>query len=373
MKSVNYITNLSYEEISGGGSGVNNAVVGQLKRKFGLNYIGPINLPVNKCDHLVSKMNRVLGFQGKYQFYSNGRLDKIAAKVQDRFEGDPADFNFFHHVTSWIKVKNDVPYFAYTDACFATYVEIFNRKEEFVDKDLNRIYGEEATFMKNANKIFFRSQWAMDETKKLYNLDGDNFQVVKFGGGIDEIPEKDKFTGGLKILFISKEFGSKGGYSVLKAFKLFNKLYPESELLIIGDKPKERIVHPKINFSGFINKSTKEGKAFFRKHLEEAFLLVHPTSKDTNTLVITEAAYYGCPTIASNKFAIPEFIENGKTGFLINNVNDEKEIVEKLKIMAENSKMYYKIRKNVRDKAMKCFTWEMAGQIMIDEIKRHLI
>lgn len=372
MKSVNYITNTPLTEISGGGSGVNNAVVRQLSKTFSLNYVGPINPPASKLLHLVSKTRRMAGLQGGYHFFSNRRLKTIARLVEEEIEKSPADCNFFHHFTSWVLVKNAVPYFGYTDACFATYVEIFNRREEFLKKDLDRIYRQEAAFMDNACKVFFRSQWALDETKKAYNLSGENFRVVRFGGGFEGVPQHDQYGGKLKLLFISKEFIPKGGPVVLKAFVKFHETYPDAELVIIGDQPTESIKHPKIHFEGFLDKATTDGEACFCKHLEEAFLLIHPTTKDTNTLVIVEAAYFGCPSIASSSFAIPEFIENGKTGFLIEDVEDEDEIIEKLKIVAENQILYQKMRKNVRTKALEDFTWDKVGDLIGRDMEKGL-
>ena len=103
------------------------------------------------------------------------------ATTYEEFDSNKIDSNayFFHGFTQWIKTKPNKPYYCFNDACFATYVEIYNNKAEFDSKDLHRIYTQEADWLSKASKIFFRSQWALDETKQAYNLTGDNFVTAE--------------------------------------------------------------------------------------------------------------------------------------------------------------------------------------------------
>jgi hypothetical protein len=136
MKKLAYITNTDLSNSSGGGSGVNFATYTSLNNKFDIKY-----LKVDSKDDLVSKIKPVvskkLGFKRNYHFFSEKRLNNISQSFND-FDAD-VDAYFFHGYTNWIDTKPTKPYFCFNDACFATYVEIYNDRNEFTEKDLDRI------------------------------------------------------------------------------------------------------------------------------------------------------------------------------------------------------------------------------------------
>ena len=72
--------------------------------------------------------------------------------------------------------------------------------------------------------------------------------------------------------------------------------------------------------------------------------------------VFIEAAYYSLPSIGSNTGGIPDTIEDGKTGFLINNFN---ELVEKIKLLYQNESLRKNMGKTAYDRVIKKFTWEL--------------
>lgn len=369
-KIVNFITNLSLEESSGGGSGVNFATYQQLSKHFRVNYIGPVSSPINKVAHFRSKIFRSLGLRGDYFFFSEERLKSISKIIQGKVGDYKADYYFFHGFTPWIKFKPVMPYFAYSDACFSTYVKIYNNINSFSIKDLRRIFDQEAEWLSDASIVFFRSKWALDQTIKDYKISGQNFKVAGLGGFVD-IPAEDDYKGGVNILFVSREFIPKGGIECFNAFKIIKSKIPHATLTIIGEQPPKFVLqYPSVKYMGFLRKSVPEEYAIFKRLLSTAFLLVHPTTKDTNALVITEAGYYGCPAIATNSFAIPEFIIDGETGFLIDNPNNVDQIAEKALSLIANRILYSDMRRQVRSYTTSKFTWNNVGSILWEQIDK---
>ena len=257
MKRITYISNTDIGQNSGGGSGVNFATYMELTNSFNTSYCGPINPDRDLSSKIVSNFKRKIGVQGNYHFFSEKRLSQIKEEVGRNCNPQNADGYFFHGFTPWIKTAINKPYFCFNDACFATYVEIYNNKNEFSNKDLKRIFMQEALWLSKASKVFFRSQWALDETKKHYNLNGENFRNVGVGGFI-EIPVQDEYRNGYNFLFISREFIPKGGMTAVSALKIVRRKYPEANLWVVGQKPTEEVL--KIN--GIVY------KGFFRKNVE---------------------------------------------------------------------------------------------------------
>lgn len=352
---IGYISNIPKNTSSGGGSGVNTAVYKYLQERttyFNYQFINPTS---NKIEKHKSRFQKLIGAPRNYFFFSEKRL-KI---IKEEFNFDEnADFYFFHGFTPWIKTKPDKPYFCFNDACFATYVEIYNAETHFSTKDLNRIFEQEKEWLKKAKAVFFRSNWALIETKKKYNVRGDNFFNVGVGGFID-IPNEDVYSEGNNFLFIAREFIPKGGIEAIKALQIVKKLYPDVSLSILGDQPQDNYINlPGVNYIGFLDKDNSEEYKKMIDIFSNAFALVHPTIKDTNTLVINELAYFGCPAISSNRFAIPEYLINNKTGFLVNDPRNVDEIASKMLQLLNNKGEYNEMRKQARLNAINNNTWD---------------
>jgi len=146
------------------------------------------------------------------------------------------------------------------------------------------------------------------------------------------------------------------------------------ELIMISDFPKD-VIREYSN-----HKNIKLIKAnLTRKELARYFqnvdIFVYPTRIDTFGFVLLEAMAHKLPIISTNLYAIPEIIEDGKTGFLVNPLiewytkdgkplldddikkyicsyqkyyskNKEKyikEIVEKIELLIKNKKMREKM------------------------------
>lgn len=372
MLTIGYITNIKLNETSGGGSGVNNASFHQLSKHFNISAFEPINPAQDISAKLISKLSQCLDIPGNYHFFSEKRLSLINNSFQYQYAlQNNLDILFFHGFTPWIKTKPSIPYFSYNDACFATYVDIYNARQRFNPKDLERIYTQEARWLSSAEKVFFRSQWALEETCKHYNINGDNFINVGLGGFI-EIPEQDTFRGNRNFLFISKEFKEKGGRIVLDAFRKVSSEHDNIKLWIVGAPPPDYVAsEPNVTYLGFFNKEKKEDINSLKEIFAQSFALLHPTKKDTNTLVITELAYFGCPAISSNRFAIPEYIKDGVTGFLLNNPDNSEELADKMRYIINNPEHYNALRKNSRNYAITNNTWDIVGKRLYHHISSH--
>lgn len=368
---IKYISNTSLKESSGGGSGVNFATYNFLKdldRDIEFHVIMPEGDVLSK---IISVIKRKFGRLRNYHFFSEKRLKSI----ENQFEGikktsTKPDLYFFHGFTQWIKTKPDKAYYCFNDACFATYIDIYNNPEEFSSLDLERIFSQEKEWLSNAKNVFFRSQWALEATKKAYDYKHDNLINVGVGGFID-IPKEDSYKTGYKFLFIAREFIPKGGLVVAKAISELRQVHTNVSLQIVGEDPGEEVkCMDGINYLGFFNKQVKQEEDALKKIFSESFALVHPTLKDTNTLVINELAYFGCPAIASNKFAIPEYLIHEKSGFLVNDPRDILELKELMKTLVNmDATEYLKMRAFTRSNAIVNNTWEQVGKRISNHIK----
>ena len=197
--------------------------------------------------------------------------------------------------------------------------------------------------------------------------------AVGNGGGIAP-PSKDAWDGkSLNLLTIAKHFRQKGGDLVLDAFQKLKKQFPELSWHIVGGEPDfDWQSSPDIHYEGFLRPDDAEDLARFRRIMENAFLLIHPTREDTNPLVLTEAAYFGCPSLSVRDFAITELVLNGETGVLLDRPLTSAKIAESIARLIEDRRQYLKMRRSARDYSTNRFSWDSIGDVMATEIQKRI-
>lgn len=127
----------------------------------------------------------------------------------------------------------------------------------------------------------------------------------------------------VNILYVG-EFLSKGGMHVVDAFEELLKQYNYIRLRVcssdkfntqnteLENKYKEKLLrNPQIEF-GLV-----ERDKLLNVILPNSDIFICPTYKDSYGYAIEEAMAFGLPIISTNHFAIPEIVEHGVNGFLI--------------------------------------------------------
>src|SRR5581483_409484 len=131
------------------------------------------------------------------------------------------------------------------------------------------------------------------------------------------------------LLFVGRFFKDKGAHyaiSVAKELKL--PLILAAKLEKRDEKYFKEYVEPHLGKDGieWVGEVNEEER---NKLMSQALCFLHPgTWAEPFGLTLIEAMACGCPVIAFNRGSIPEVIEDGKTGFV---VNTEKEMIEAVK------------------------------------------
>jgi glycosyltransferase involved in cell wall biosynthesis len=77
---------------------------------------------------------------------------------------------------------------------------------------------------------------------------------------------------------------------------------------------------------------------------------------DIAPLSLVEAGYFGCPSISSRISAIPEIVEDGKTGVLLDAPLSIDSVATAMEQFLDNDKEYRLIRRAAREKMCREFT-----------------
>jgi glycosyltransferase involved in cell wall biosynthesis len=365
-----YVTSNTLKESSGGVSAVSYNAFRKLSRHFDVQFNGHIKLQHDLVPQWTSKIRRrILKLPGNFDFYSKKRLSSNASVVKKMINSD-VEVVFFKGCTPWIKYSPVVPYFAYIDVCFHTYFFNTFRLQDFIQFELDRIWNLESSWLKNATSVFFESDWGLKKAIEAYQLEGSNFLCVGRGGNIP-VPGKDVYDNRNMIMVsIARNFKQKGGDIIFDAYLELLQFYPKLQWHIIGEKPDRQWERFEgIRCYGFLDKNSPKDLSAMQSVLEQAFVLVHPTREDTNPLVISEAGYFGCPSISVDRFAIPELIRNGENGILLDYPVETGKLVEAVKSLVENPGRYKRMRRQAREYALQTANWDKVG----DRIAQHII
>jgi glycosyltransferase involved in cell wall biosynthesis len=157
----------------------------------------------------------------------------------------------------------------------------------------------------------------LDYTATVYN--GINTNEFTFR------PESEDY-----LLFFSRIHPEKGTYEAIQIAKQSGRKLIISGLIqdqdYFDNKVKPFINNDDIVYVG--NSGPKERD----KLMGEAYALLHPISfEEPFGLSVAESMLCGTPVIAFNKGSMPELILDGKTGFLINTIDDAVEAVNNIK------------------------------------------
>jgi len=351
---INFVSNLPDGLRSGGFSAMSAAACAALRRRGPVHYVGPVDPPPVLWQKVVSKAMRVAGAPGDFFFFSDQRLDAIAKAVEAGCARDAA-LDFFHGFTPWIRTCPARPYVAWSDCTFADYIRIYHDRARFRCADIERIERAEADWLRSARAVLFTTDWAAARGIAHYGLDPSRVRTVGLFGEIDA-PARDAYAGGRGFVFVSTHFTAKGGRVVLAALRDVRRDHPDVTLGVVGDCPPELAGEPGVRAHGYLRKEVSAEAHAFTALLAAARAFVNATTSDIGPLSIVEAALVGTPAISSRRFAIPELVDDGRTGWLVDDPARPDLVAAAMRAMLADDARYARMRAAAWAKAHAQFT-----------------
>ena len=204
---------------------------------------------------------------------------------------------------------------------------------------------------KYCKKILPWTKWSSDEILDHFPELKNKIEIVY--PGIPSQKFKKIKSDKINLLFISRRFYFKGGLHALEVIDRLTKKYEKVRGIFISNVPKEILKkyskNKKIKFYGILP---------HEKLVKEIFpntdIFVYPSYTDTFGFIITEAMSFGIPVVTVNGQAISEIIEDGKTGFVIDEPKkwDLKDL-EKLELKETLKKIEEKVEILIKDKKLR--------------------
>ena len=165
--------------------------------------------------------------------------------------------------------------------------------------------------------------------------DPEKIEIQRTGIPLEEFPFRDRAVpknGEWRFVQAGRLIEKKGLPVTLRAFSTFLKQHPNATLTIAGEGPllpelqrfaRELGIADRVSFTGFVSQEQLR-EIYYRSHI---FLHPSQTGRDGNQEGIPnsmlEAMATGLPVFATEHGGIPEAIENGVSGVLVPERDDE--------------------------------------------------
>jgi len=243
------------------------------------------------------------------------------------------------------------------------------------------LYNAYTKFGKSLMRFFFKNIAASivlgEHTKGSYEGLFDRNKVFAVPGAVEDtqnfsmIPQpKDEAR--VNVLYFSFLSRTKGVLVALKAATRVIQTYPNIHFTFVGpieaggleDEINQFIVDHHI--SDNVHMFGYEDNDFERsRYFRFSDIFIFPTLRDVFGLVLLHAMVEAVPVIASREGTIPEIVEDGKTGFLIDKGDDTK-LAQDIIRLANDKQLRKQMGKAGRTRFLSFYTPKHFGERMIN-------
>lgn len=185
-------------------------------------------------------------------------------------------------------------------------------------------------------------------------------QIVVVPPGIEKARFRIKKHQGINILFVGVWLQRKGGLLLLEAYRILKREFPNVRLTLIGELPRGVKLPKDVWQQDFVPRKKLMRETF---PLTDILVLTPPVAEGYG-LVVLEAASFGIPAIVSRVYALPELVEDKKTGFVITPGNLE-ELIKKLEILITDHSLREKMGEEAQKKFFREFWTQKTNKILL--------
>jgi glycosyltransferase involved in cell wall biosynthesis len=256
----------------------------------------------------------------------------------------------------------DTPHFLYTDHTHLANLTYPGRRQTPMASA--EWVGLERSMYQNARLNFTMSTHVSRSLVDQYGCLPTRVECVYAGSNVapaeDGNLSLDRFAQ-KSILFVGIDWERKGGPVLLKAFREVRRSHPTARLTIVGCAPN--VSMPGCCVMGRVQPA--EVSRFY----QTATVFCLPTTVEPFGIVFLEAFAHGLPIVATNIGAIPDFVEQGRSGYMVD-CNDAAQLANRLNELLANPARCAAF--GVRGQALvgDRYTWQATAEKLAFHIKR---
>ena len=231
---------------------------------------------------------------------------------------------------------------------------------EFDDRQTQEFEALERVSYAQMRHIFTFGRYVRDNLIQHYGVDPARVTVV--GSGMGRIRPydgpKDYVNG--PLLFVAKHlFAEKGGHLVLDAFRLIRKRRPSTRLVIVGSEIHRALAGEQEGVEFHAHLPWEELERLYHS----AALLVQPMLNDPWGQVYLEALLSRAPVVGLRRNGLPEILEGGRHGFLID-VESPEAVADMVVEALSNPSRLVEVGQSGQQHVLDHYSWARAAARM---------
>jgi len=255
-----------------------------------------------------------------------------------------------------------VPHFLYTDH---THLENLNYRHGKKDLYSQKWIDLEHEIYQHATLNFVRSSNVGHSMVRDYNCPA-NKVVLAYAGSNVKISEEKKENidySSQNILFVGLDWERKGGSDLVEAFKLVLHKHPNAHLTIVGAKPELQI-------SNCIVLGPQPADKL-NQYYQMASVFCLPTYQEPFGIVFIEAMTARLPIVATRVGAIPEIVQDGNNGLLVE-PGDIQSLANALSELLDDPELSRRFGEHSYQLTRERYSWQAVGRQFHQSILRSL-
>ncbi len=324
-------------------------------------FIAPVEVPEEFFGKWFSRLQKKIRVPRNYVYYSESRLAAFAQAVHAQLTSDPAQPVVFFGPLPFVKCRPAGPYYIYTDGAFFIHYWEYNRDHTHQRADIDRIAAAEAAFMKRAARIWCSSKKIADRITQEYGLaEG---KAVFAGTGPGSVPApKDKAQYENFLVMIAADFERKGGRLAVEAVAEARKQGADLAIKFVGAQPPPDVTAlPFVEWCGWLDLQKEPDRQRFSDLMSRTAAQILLSRTDLTPLAIAEAALYGKATLATAVGGIPEMIQDGKSGWVLDPQSSATKIGGLLATLSRQPGAFETAGRQANQYSRENWSWDAVG------------
>lgn len=201
-------------------------------------------------------------------------------------------------------------------------------------------------------RIYTFSNWAR-EIYIRHGIAKEKVDVIYPGFEVPDISHNKEARDSVNFLFIGREFARKGGPLVVEAFARLREKNEKASLMVVTRDVDQVKRTPGVKALPFMSREKLYGEIY-----PSADVFVMPTEAEGWGFTNAEAMSFALPVITTNINAMPEIVEEGVTGLLIE-PGDGESLLKAMMQLAEDADLRKEMGHRGREQFINCFSREV--------------
>ena len=246
-----------------------------------------------------------------------------ARQVERQLSGSDADILLCpENAIPLARVKPDQPMVLWTDATLGSLIDFYPYLSNLCHETQHNLLDMERRVLERCSLVILTSDWAAEKACDLYGISRSKVEVIPRGSNQThrlsptavKAAIEQRAARPCRLLFVGVEWQRKGGDTALSVAQALNAQGWETELHVVGCVPPVDDLPSFVKVHGFIDRTVPAGQAEIAELFQSAHFLIFPTRADTFGVVLSEAASFGVPALATDVGGIASVVKENITG-----------------------------------------------------------